>query len=165
MARTVDLNVTKYAWADTIADVDAPTAAELTGATDISAYVVTTTSVGPTASDTIQEKGITDTANVDVLTIGNYQGTLVLFRDLTAGAPTANDPIDTIFTASGITGYLVRRIGLASSAAFAASQKVEVYKFMTDTPQLQGGVGDGYLKATVPLLQQGSFNIAAEVAA
>lgn len=164
MPRIVDLGVTKYAWVDAIADVTAPTVAELTGGTDISPTVVTTTSVGPTASDTVNERAITDTANVVVPTIGNYEGTLNLFRDYTAGSPTAAiDPL-AIF-AAGDVGYLVRRVGKAHDVAFAAADEVEVYKFMVDNPQVRGGQGDGYLKATIPLLQQGQFSVKATVGA
>lgn len=161
MARTVDLNVTRYDWIVGDAGLttpDAPKVTELTaaGAKQISPFVVTTTQVGPTSSDTVSEKGITDTSNVSVPTIGNYEGNLVLFRDLDAGVPSADDPWD-IFTGAGVLGWLVRRIGLPASTAYAVGQKVEVYKFMTDNPQPSGGQGDGYLKLTVPLLQQGTF--------
>lgn len=165
MPRIVDLGVTKYAWADTIANVAAPTTAELTGATELSSLVVTTTAVGPTASDTVNERSVTDTSNAVVPTVGNYEGNLVLFRDFTAGVPTSGtDPMET-FGAAGVVGYLIRRLGKPASDAFAAADKVEVYKFMTDTPQPQGGTGDGYLKLTVPLLQQGSFSVNATVGA
>lgn len=165
MPRIVDLGVTKYVWVADIADVNAPTTTELTGGTDISQYVVTTTSVAPSASDTVNERSIVDTANVVVPTIGNYEGSLVLFRDFTAGVPSATDPVETVFGAAGSVGYLVRRVGKAASALFAAGDRVDVFKFMTDNPQVQGGTGEGYLKATVPLLQQGQFAVNVPVAA
>ena len=165
MPRHVDLGLAKYPWAHTIADVTAPTTAELTAAADISEFVVTTTAVGPTASDTVNERAITDTSNAVVPTIGNYEGNLVLFRDYTAGVPTAGTDVLETFNASGVVGYLIRRVGKPAATAFAASDVVEVYKFMTDTPQPSGGQGDGYLKLTVPLLQQGSFDVSATVAA
>ena len=165
MPRIVDLGVTKYAWVDTIADVNAPTAAELTAGTDISTFVVTTTSVAPAASDTVNERSVTDVANVVVPTVGNYEGTLVLFRDFTAGAPSGTDPLDTLFADQGTVGYLVRRTGKPAGDAFIATDRVDVFKFMTDNPQVTSGTGEGYLKATVPLLQQGVFAINATVAA
>lgn len=162
MPRIVDLNTTTYWWVpgDTgIANPDAVSAAVLTSTLNISPFVVTTTSINPVSSDTVTEKGITDTSNAVVPTIGNFEGTLVLFRDLTAGAPTANDPLTTIGATAGIVGWIVRRIGFASTTAAAATQKVSVFKFMTDNPQVSGGQGDGYLKATIPLLQQGTFRV------
>lgn len=165
MPRMIDLGVTKYSWVPTIANIAAPTTTELTAGKDISQYVVTTTAVGPTASDTVNERSVTDTSNAVVPTVGNYEGNLVLFRDYTAGVPTTGTDVMETFSAAGVVGYLVRRLGKPATDAFAAADKVEVYKFMTDTPQPHGGAGDGYLKLTVPLLQQGSFNIAAAVAA
>lgn len=167
MPRIVDLGVTKYVWVegDTgIASVAAPSAAAITAGKDISQWVVTTTSVGPTASDTVSEKAITDTANAVVPTIGNYEGNLVLFRDYTAGLPTADvDLLETF--ADGAVGFLVKRVGKPAATAIAATDVVEVYKFRADNPQPSGGAGDGYLKLTVPLLQQGLFKVNAVVAA
>jgi hypothetical protein len=164
MPRMVDLGVTKYSWVTTIANIAAPTVTELTAGKDISQYVVTTTAVGPTASDTVNERAVTDTSNAVVPTIGNYEGNLVLFRDYTAGVPTAGTDVMETFSAAAVLGYLVKRVGKPAATAWTAADKVQVYKFLTDTPQPSGGQGDGYLKLTVPLLQQGSFNIAAVVA-
>lgn len=159
MPRMVDLNVTRYDFvpgATGLTTPNAPKVTELTAGTvkALSPYVVTTTSVNPTASDTVTEKGITDTSNAVVPTIGNFEGSLVLFRDYTAGTVTANDPLS-IFTGSGVVGWLVRRLGLPASTAWAVGQKVDVFYVMADNPAQTGGQGDGYLKLTVPLLQQG----------
>lgn len=164
MARIVDLNVTTYWWVegDTgIASVTAPTATALTSGKNISQYVVTSTSVQPTASETVNERSIADVANVVVPTIGNYEGTLVLFRDFTAGVPATTDLLAT-FTGRPV-GFLVRRIGKASNAAAAADDVVDVFKFMADNPQTMGGTGEGYLKLTVPLLQQGVYALGVEL--
>jgi hypothetical protein len=168
MPRIVDLGITKYVWvtgATGIANVNAPVVTEITGGVDISSFVVTTTHVAPTASDTTNEKSITDTSNVVVPTIGNYEGNLVLFRDYTSGAPTASVDLLATFSASGIVGYIVRRVGKASATAVATADKVDVFKFMTDSPQVMGGTGEGYLKLTVPLLQQGAFSTGVAVVA
>ena len=159
MPRLVDLNVTRYDFvpgATGLTTPAAPKVTELVAGTvkALSPYVVTTTSVNPTSSDTVSEKGITDTSNAVVPIIGNFEGTLNLFRDYTAGAPTANDPLVT-FNAAGVVGWIVRRLGLPAATAWATGQKVDVFYVMTDNPQQTGGAGDGYLKLTVPLLQQG----------
>lgn len=157
MARMVDLAATTYWW---VAGATVPaTAAAVTAGVNISQYVVASTRIGPTASDTVNEKSITDTSNSVVPIIGNYEGTLVLHRDLTAGAPTASDPLTTIASASGVVGWIVKRVGYASTVAAAAGQKVDRFLFMTDTPQKSGGEGDGYLKVTIPLLQQGTYSV------
>src|SRR5665648_340816 len=146
MARMVDLAATTYWW---VAGETEPTTAILvTAGTNIAADVIATTKVGPVSSDTVSEKTITDTSNAVVPIIGNYEGNLVMVRDLTAGAPTANDALISIGAVSGIVGWLVKRVGFASTVAAAATQKVDRFKFMTDTPQKSGGEGDGYLKVT-----------------
>lgn len=170
MPRIVDLGVTRYDWVagDTgIADFTAPSAAVLNGATAValSPFVVSTTSVMPEASDTVNERSIVETANVVVPTVKNYSGTLVLFRDFTNGAPTADVDLLETFNDAGIVGWLVRRVGKAAADDYAAADVVDVFKFMTDSPQVMGGTSEGYLKMTVPLLQQGSFKVGATVAA
>lgn len=166
MPRIVDLNVTTYWWVpSTAGDLSEVTTAALTAAANISKYVVSTTNVGPTASDTISERGITDVANVVVPTVGNYEGNLVLFRDYTAGKPSADDPLTTIASESGELGWVVRRVGKASTEVAAAADVVEAYLFLTDNPQVSSGTGDGYLKATIPLLPQGVFSTSVTLAA
>lgn len=162
MARTVDLNVTTYWWiaGDAgIANPDAVSAAVLTAAKNITLYTAAATSINPTKSDTVAEKGVSDTANVEVPIQGNYEGTLVAFRDFTAGVPTANDVLTTIGKTSGVVGWIVRRTGYTYTTAAAAGQLVDVFKFMTDTPQKPSGTGDGFLKVTIPFFQQGVYRI------
>jgi hypothetical protein len=159
MPRLVDLNVTRYDWVPGAAGLTTPSAPKVTELVAgtvkaLSPYVVTTTSINPTASDTVTEKGITDTTNAVVPTIGNFDGSLVLFRDFTSGTATANDPLS-IFTGAGVVGWIVRRLGLPAATAWAIGQKVDVFYVMSDAPQQTGGQSDGYLKLTVPLLQQG----------
>jgi hypothetical protein len=168
LPRMVDNGRTKLYWVpgeDGITDVSAPTVAELDAGVDITCITVSTYEVHADASDTTDERAVCETANVVAPTIKNYTGELPLFRQIDAGtfALEADDPIS-LFE-FGEIGYFVRRTGAAFDVAWAANDRVEVYKFMVDVPQPQGGTGEGYLKATVPLLQQGSFDVAAVVAA
>lgn len=165
--RMVDLNITTYWWVpqEDIDNVDAISAAVLTPERNISRYLVGTTRVGATASDTVSEKGITDVANVAVPTVGNYEGTLVAFRDFAAGVPTENDILTLIANESGVAGWVVRRTGQPSTVAAEAAQLVEAYLFLTDNPQVSSGTGEGFLKATIPLLQQGIFRTGVALAA
>jgi hypothetical protein len=165
MARIVDLNVTGYWFVPGVAGLTTPAGPKITELSAgtvkaLSPYVVTTTSINPTDSDTVSEKGITDTTNAVVLTIGNFDGSLVLFRDYTSGAPSANDPM-TIFTSSGVVGWIVRRLGKPAATALAVGDKVDVFLVMSDNPQQTGGQSDGYLKMTVPLKQQGQMFLGA----
>ena len=155
MPRMVDLATTTYWW--TSGETE-PTTAVLTAASvNISAYVVASTKFGSTSSDTVNEKSITDTQNSVVPIIGNSEATLVLFRDLTAGVPTANDPLTTIGKTSGIVGWITKRVGFVSTTAATAGHFVDRGKYMTDVPVKSGGEGDGYLKVTIPMLQQGVY--------
>ena len=167
MPRMIDLNATTYWWlpAASITNVAAISAALLTSTANISAYVVASTKVGPASSDTISEKSITDVANCVVPVVGNYEGTLVAFRDFTAGVPSATDVLTTVANTAGVAGWIVRRQGFASSVAAALGQIVEAYKVMTDNPQPSAGSGDGYIKTTIPLLPQGVFSTASTLVA
>lgn len=110
-------------------------------------------------SDTTNERSVCQTNNVVTPTIGNYMGNMVLFRDWDE-----TDPMNPEWSADDVnewlnfldSGWFVRRFGLPFDAAWADGQVVEVYKFIADAVQTNGGVGDGFLKATVPLLPQGT---------
>jgi len=160
MARIVDLGITQYTWVPGVAGLTTPAAPKLTdlsatGAKNISDYVVTTTDINPDDSDTITEKGITDTSNAVVPTIGNYHGTLNLFRDFTSGAPATTD-LASVFT-KGAVGWIVRRLGKPASTALAVADVVEVYLFLVDKVARTGGQADGFLKLNCTLLQQGQY--------
>lgn len=161
--RMVDLGVTRLTWVpgDTgIADVNAPTTAELNaaGAVDLSCVMVSTYEVRADGSDTTNERAVCETANTDTPTVRNYMGNLVMFRQFADGVPETDDAIE-VFSEEGVLGWFVRRLGYAYDVAYADGQIIEVYKFLSDVPQIQGGTGEGYLKATVPLFKQGTFKI------
>jgi hypothetical protein len=164
----VDQGVTRLDWVlgeDGIANIEAPTLAELATARDLTCLMVSTYEVRFDGSDTTSERAVCETANVDAPTMENYMGRFELFRqwdpDLLAWE--TSDPLEWLTYKS--VGYFVRRLGFSKDTAYAAGQKVEVYKFMADRAQVQGGTGQGYLKATVPMLKQGSATLSAVVAA
>lgn len=168
MPRLVDQGVTRLTWVpgeDGIADVAAPTVTELEAGKDLTHLMVTTYEVRTNGSDTTAERSVADVANVDTPTIANYMGRFDLFRDWDADAGEF-DPDDDVlnFLQYKDEGYFVRRLGLPRDDDWAADQQVEVYKFMADEPQIQGGTGEGNLKATVPLFQRGVYNTRATVA-
>lgn len=169
MPRRVDLGVTKIHWVqgDTgITNVLAPTVAQLNAGTsiDITCLLLATYEVRADGSDTTNERAVCETANVVAATVQNYMGNLILFRqfDDTTNALETDDALN-IFS-FGAVGWFVRRIGKPYSSAWAAGDVVDVYKFAVDTPQVQGGTGEGYIKATIPLLQQGTFSVKSIVA-
>lgn len=170
MPKMVDLGRTKLIWVaglTGIANPSAPTVAELTTGTavDISCIMKSNYSVGPTDSETTNERAVCETANNVTPTVQNYEGTLELFRQFDAGTgvPEIDDALN--LWEFGAVGWFVRRIGLPYSTNIAASQVLETYLFMADTPRPNGGSGEGNLAATVKLLPQGTFDIKAVVAA
>jgi hypothetical protein len=161
MARIVDLGVTRYDWIPGVAGLTTPSGPKVTEATAvgvkaISPFVVTTTDINPDASDTVNERAVTDTSNAVVPTIGNYHGTLNLFRDFTAGVPTASVDLAAVFT-KGAYGWILRRLGKPASTALTVGDIVDVFLFLVDVAAPTGGQGDGYLKLNCTLLQQGQF--------
>lgn len=169
MPRRVDQGITKIHWVQGdagITNVLAPTTAQLNAGTsiDITCLLLSTYEVMADASDTTNERAVCETANVVAPTIQNYKGNLPLFRqyDDVTNLPESDDTLN-IFT-FGAIGWFVRRLGKPFSSAWAVGDVVDVYKFMCDVPQVAGGTGEGYLKATVPLLQQGTFSVKSIVA-
>jgi hypothetical protein len=171
VARLVDLGVTKVVWVPdsvgiaVLASPDASAELNAAGTKDLGPYLTTAYRVGMEDPDTVSEKSVTETANIQVPTVNKYSGMLELFRDFTTGAPTAGTDFTSFFAGANELGYIVRRIGLPSATAFAAGHKVEIYKFIADSPKFTGGTGSGYVKGTVKLLPQGVFALSATVVA
>lgn len=168
MPKLVDQGVTKLTWVpgvDGIADISAPTLAELAAGRDLTCLMVSTYEVRMDGSDTTSERAVCETSNVDVPTMSNYMGRFELFRqwDSDLSAWETADALQWLHYRD--VGYFVRRTGFAHDVAYAAGQQVEVYKFMADEAQIAAGTGQGNLKATVPMFKQGSATTNAVVAA
>ncbi|MEU5156748.1 hypothetical protein [Glycomyces sp. NPDC021274] len=168
MPRLVDQGVTRLTWVpgvDGIATITAPTLAELAAGRDLTCLMVSTYEVRMDASDTTSERAVCETANVDAPTMQNYMGRFELFREWDDAllAWETDDVLQWLDYKD--VGYFVRRLGFPRDTAYAAGQQVEVYKLMADEAQVNGGTGTGYLKATVPMLKQGSATTRALVAA
>jgi hypothetical protein len=164
----VDQGVTRLTWVpgeDGIEDIEAPTLAELAAGRDLTCTMVSTYEVRMDGSDTTSERAVCETSNVDVPTMSNYTARFELFRqwDPVLEAWETEDPLEWLDYKS--VGYFVRRLGFSKDTAYAAGQSVEVFKLMADEAQTQGGTGQGYLKATVPMFKQGSATTRAVVAA
>jgi hypothetical protein len=164
----VDQGVTRLTWVpgvDGITTITAPTLAQLATGRDLTCLMVSTYEVRMDASDTTSERAVCEEANVDAPTMKNYMGRFELFRewDDTLLAWETDDVLQWLDYKD--VGYFVRRLGFSKDTAYAAGQQVEVYKFMADEAQVSGGSGTGYLKATVPMLKQGSATTRAVVAA
>lgn len=137
----------------------APSAAQITAGTNISAAIVTGYTLGATDSDTDDSKTITDEGNVQNPTFGNYEGNISFFRDGIGDTPTAFTTAYNLFKAGRVEGWLVSRHGYKSTVAAAAGQIVSVFRFFSDHGQDIEGDGGAPIQFTVPFRPQGQMGI------
>ena len=157
---TYDANV-KVAWAATVADISAPTAAECTGATEL--------------SDDITPDGLAisfDTAAVDNSALSSDFDTSVpgrstpqitiTFKTLYSDG-TARTAATTLV--KGAAGFLIVRRNKAVTSAFAATDKVEVYPATCGQPNPSPVAKNEVQKASVMLFPSDEPDTTAVVAA
>ena len=132
------------ATADAFADYKSPTLAEITNATkvfNISPAVTDDYTLNMTDSATDTSLAIVDNASVETPTFYNYEASLDGFRDTDATATSVYNKFRDLFDEPDVKYYLIKRVGYAHDAAFAAGQEVSVYGVKTDFPV--DLVGDG----------------------
>lgn len=141
-------------------DPDAPSAALLTEAMNISCAIVSGYTLNATSSDTSSNTSICNGANSETPTFGNYEGNITFFResegadkDITSAYARAFG----FFKHPDAAGYLVRRLGYKENFAAAAGQEVSVFKFESDNPQDVVPDDGGEIQFTVPFLPQGKM--------
>ena len=140
------------------ADPLAPTVTELAAGIDAAMRILSSDfALGPTASDTVDEKPIGQEGNVKVLTTSNYEGNLTPFRyfDGTGKAETGTggEVGDAVFQALKVKGSRVwiakRFTSKKSTDAWAANDEVEVYEVVSDNSS--DGEASGYIKKRCPI--------------
>lgn len=160
MAKMMSPNTTIWWIPDAIVyNPDAPSAAILTAARNISCAIVSGYSLNATDSDTDDSTSICDGANNGVPTFYNYEANITFFRDADVAATTSDYAKAFAFFKQGKqAGWLVRRVGYLSSVAAASGQKVSSYKVISDNPQdaVQDG---GPVEYAVPFLPQGKMSL------
>jgi hypothetical protein len=139
----------RLAWVPTIANYHAPTVAEITAGKDISCLITAADfSLGSTGDDSISDPAYCASSNSSTPGRTNYEAAMNFFRF-------KNDVDDvawTTFTAKGLHGYLVERIGQiaegekAHEVAWAAADEVRVFEVITGTPQVLAPSAAGYEK-------------------
>jgi hypothetical protein len=87
-----------------------------------------------TDSDSDDSLAIVDNATVQTPTYFNYEASLDGFRDEDADADSVYNKFRSLFSAPDVKYYLIKRIGYAHDAAFAAGQLISVYGLKTDFP-------------------------------
>lgn len=157
MAKMMSPNTTIWWVTDVAYNPDAPSAAKLTAAANISCAIVSGYTLNATDSDTDDSTSICDASNAGVPTFYNYEANITFFRDADLVTTTTDFAKAFAFFKGGkSTGYLVRRVGYLSTVAAAAGQKVSSYKVISDNPQdvVEDG---GPVQYTVPFLPQGKM--------
>ena len=132
------------ATADAFVDYKSPTLSEITDATkvfNISPAVTDDYTLNMTDSDSDDSLAIIDNASVSTPTFYNYEASLDGFRDTDATATSVYNKFRDLFDVPDVKYYLIKRVGYAYDAAFAAGQEVSVYGVKTDFPV--DLVGDG----------------------
>jgi hypothetical protein len=130
--------------ADAFADWKAPTLAEITSATkvfNISQAVTDDYTLNQTESQSDNSLSIVDNADVTTPTYYNYEASLDGFRDENLSATSVYNKFRDLFKTPDVKYYLIKRVGLAHTAAFAASQEISIFGVKTDFPTEI--VGDG----------------------
>jgi hypothetical protein len=154
----------------TLADYHEPTLAEVTGVgvLELSCNVTAANyTLGSTGDDAINDPAACASSNSTVPGRTNYEAAFDMFR----WKDTLDDKAWTTFTAKGIHGYLVERIGQiadgekAHEVPFAALDEVRVFEVLTGTPQVLSPSGAGYEKFKVNFSVQDNVDERAVVAA
>jgi hypothetical protein len=125
------------ATADAFADYKSPTLTEISDATkvfNISPAVTDDYTLNMTDSATDTSLAIVDNASVETPTFYNYEASLDGFRDADATATSVYNKFRDLFDEPDVKYYLIKRVGYAHDAAFAAGQEVSVYGVKTDYP-------------------------------
>ena len=139
----------KLAWVPTIANINAPTVAELTAGIDITCLVTAADyQFGITGNEDIKDAALCDDIEAGVPGRATVEASMNSFRLKT----TVDDKGWTTFTAKGLTGYLVERIGQIAEgerqeeSAWKAADEVQVLKSITNDPQVQSPSNAGFEK-------------------
>lgn len=118
--------------------------------------------LGATDSNKIDDRGIVDEGQVQTRGFAQYDASLMFFRD---ADPEAESDYNTVYGAfkaatdgSRPEGYLVVRIGVPATTAYAAGQTVSVYKFIADA-FMDNTEGEDSVKYMVNFMPQGKLGV------
>lgn len=151
-------------------DYHAPKVSELTGegVVELSCNITAADFVlGAVDDDAISDPALCASSNSTVPGRSNYEAAMNFFRwkEVTDDIPW------TTFTAKGLSGYLVQRIGQiaegekAHEVPFAAEDEVQVYQVTSGTPQILSPADAGYEKFKIKWSTQDKIDERAIVAA
>lgn len=151
-----------YVWVPDggIADIEAPTAAEINAGVNISPSVAAdSTSVTASESSDIDDRAVTDAGNAVEAGFAQYEAALNLFRP--------SDPDDTsdsyavtynLFKTQRVKGYIVKRLLVPWANTFAAGEMISVFYVLSDYTA-DDTEGEDSVKLMVQFLPQGRLAV------
>jgi len=146
---------------DAIANPAAPTSAELNSASfayDISCAVLDDYTLNFTDSDTDDTLTVCDIGNTSTRTFVNYEAELTGLRDADiSDSASVYNTFFKLFMAPDVKYWLVKRIGPAQAANFAAGDSVSLYSVSTDYPTNNAEDGS-MLSMTANFKSLGDYN-------
>lgn len=163
------------AYPEAFANPEAPTAAELNDQFDystnadamvfnVSCAILDDYTLNMTDSDTDDSVSICDIGNVSSPTFQNYEGSLDGFRDKAVDDNGVFNLFRDLTLGPDRELYVIKRIGYASTDAFAPGQTVSMYGFNTDFP-VDLVEDNAMLKHGARFKPNGNLNINYELAA
>lgn len=120
-----------------IADIDAPTAAELNAGTNITCAITSADyTLGWTERDTDDAKSLCDNSNTATPIYKNYEGDLTFFRDQNrTNVESAYNIAYELFKTPLQYGYLVERVGKPADAPYENGDEVSIFYFLSGDPR------------------------------
>ncbi|MFG3048140.1 hypothetical protein ACGFZR_24810 [Streptomyces sp. NPDC048241] len=146
MADLISDGKTRVAWASTIANINAPTVAELTAALDL------TKRITPDGLKTDPSTADVDTSSLastfDTKTVGRvgFDNEVTFKR-----GDTVQDDAPFTTLRYGVAGYLVVRRGVPYATAWTTGQTVEVYPITCGEPQNSAPAANEVMKFVSPM--------------
>lgn len=146
MADLISDGKTRVAWLATVANINAPTAAELTAGADYTKRVTPDgLKLDPSTAD-VDTSSLAST--YDTKTVGRV-GFDVELTFKRGDNPTDDAPFTTL--KYGVSGFLAVRRGVAYTAAWATGQKVEIYPITCGEPQNNSPAANEVMKFVAPM--------------
>lgn len=144
----------------TIANIAAPTTAEIAAGTKLSPHMTKDGIRVPSNQNMVDDSNMEDTFDAQV--VGSWGGPI----GFTAKRNNAAGGTDTVWNliTYGLAGYVVVRRGIASATATASTQPVEVYPVQYHHPVMQDPATNEQARFTVAAAVTASPNIKAAIA-
>ncbi len=146
MADLISDGKTRVAWLSTVANLNAPTVAELTAGADYTKRITPDgLKLDPSTAD-VDTSSLAST--FDTKTVGRVGfDTELTFKR--GDNPTDDAPFSTL--KYGVSGYLAVRRGVAYTTAWTVGQKVEIYPITCGEPQNSSPAANEVMKFVSPM--------------